>query len=79
MIKAIDADHETPLPECEAGKDAFKKFDATVNALLSVPRAEMQRRMEAYKEESAKNPNRRGPKPKVKRRGSSASRAAKRT
>jgi len=46
--------------------------------LLSVSHEELKRRMETYREQAAKNPNKRGPKPKVKRRVS-ASRAAKRT
>ena len=34
--------------------------------LLAVPRAELQRRLDAYREQAAQNPNKRGPKPKVK-------------
>jgi hypothetical protein len=46
-----------PNPEMQA-------FNATLDHLLSVSPEEMKRRMEAYREESLKNPNRRGPKPR---------------
>ena len=46
-------------PELEA-------FTRTMDKLLSVPHDELKRRMDAYKVEAAKNPNRRGPKPKAK-------------
>jgi hypothetical protein len=36
-----------------------------MDRLLSVPRAELQKRLDAYKEKAAQNPNRRGPKPKT--------------
>lgn len=58
----------TPLPECNEGPEAFRRFDATIGKLLSVPRAVLAEREKAYKEQSLANPNRRGPKPKVKRR-----------
>jgi hypothetical protein len=48
-----------PNPEYEA-------FTRTLDKLLSVPHDELKKRMEAYQREAAKNPNRRGPKPKVK-------------
>lgn len=44
--------------------DQFERFDAAVRKILSVPRAEILRREEEYKKQSAKNPHRRGPKPK---------------
>jgi hypothetical protein len=46
----------------------FDAFNRTMDQLLSVPREEMKRRLDAYKAESEKNPNRRGPKPKIKNR-----------
>jgi len=54
----------------------FDAFDETMSKVLSVNHEELKRRMEAYREQAAKNPHKRGPKPKVKR---GASRAAKRT
>jgi hypothetical protein len=46
----------------------MRAFNATLDHLLTVSPEEMKRRMEAYREESLKNPNRRGPKPKAGRR-----------
>jgi hypothetical protein len=45
-----------------------KEYDAFVkltDKLLSVPRPELQKRLDAYKAEAAQNPVRRGPKPKT--------------
>ena len=42
----------------------FEAFDKAIGQLLSVPRDEMKRRIEAHREASQKNPNKRGPKPK---------------
>lgn len=42
------------------------RFDALVRKVLSVPHDEIVRREAEYKRQSALNPNRRGPKPKVK-------------
>ncbi len=51
-----------------AANPEFDAFDRTMGQLLSVSHDELKRRMEAYKKEAAKNPNRRGPKPKTKKR-----------
>jgi hypothetical protein len=51
-----------------AANPEFDAFDRTMGQLLSVSHDELKRRMDAYKKESAKNPNRRGPKPKSKKR-----------
>jgi len=40
----------------------FDAFNRTMDQLLSVSHDELKRRMNAYKAESEKNPNRRGPK-----------------
>jgi hypothetical protein len=45
----------------------FQAFTSLVDRLLEVPKDEIVRRVEAEKAASAANPNRRGPKPKVKR------------
>ena len=61
----------TPLPECIEGPEAFIRFDATMGKLLSVSHKELMRRETEYRKQSLANPNRRGPKPKVKRRRAS--------
>ena len=50
----------------------FQAFDRRMRQLLAVPRATLERRMAAYREQAAQNPNRRGPKPKVKPPASSS-------
>jgi hypothetical protein len=54
------------LPECIEGIEASKRFDEGVRQILSVPHSTLVRRERAYKKKSLANPNRRGPKPKVK-------------
>jgi hypothetical protein len=53
----------------------YQAFTSLVDKLLTVPKAEIDRRILAYKEEADKNPRKRGPKPTVrkKRRVSRAS------
>lgn len=55
-----------PHAEMIEGPEAAKRFDATVRTLLSVPRVELLRREAEYKKQVDANPNRRGPKRKVK-------------
>lgn len=43
----------------------YERFAKLTDRLLAVPRAELQKRLDAHKEQAAKNPNRRGPKRKV--------------
>lgn len=40
-------------------------FTSLVDRRLTVPKAELDRREAAYKKKAAKNPNKRGPKPKA--------------
>jgi hypothetical protein len=47
------------------GTEAFTRFDNAVKSILSVPRAELLRREQAYKAKAALNPRKRGPKPKL--------------
>jgi hypothetical protein len=54
------------LPVCIEGQEASVRFDAAIRTLLSVSHAEIQRREAEYRKQSLANPNRRGPKPKVK-------------
>jgi len=44
----------------------YDAFTRTIDKLLSVSHDELKRRMEAYKKQAAKNPRKRGPKPKSK-------------
>jgi hypothetical protein len=43
----------------------FQAFDLAMVKILSVPHDEVQRRIKAHKALSAKNPHKRGPKPKA--------------
>jgi hypothetical protein len=52
------------LPECHEGTDAFERFDATMSALLAVPKSLILRRQRAYRKKVDANPNRPGPKRK---------------
>ena len=51
-------------PEMIEGPEAFQRFRDGMKAVLAVPRSTIQRRIEEHREQAAKNPNRRGPKPK---------------
>ena len=53
-------------PEHIEAPEAAARFDSLVRHVLSVPHAEIMRRETEYKRQSAQNPHRRGPKPKVK-------------
>ena len=54
------------LPECNEGPEAYLRFDSGVRQILSVPRSTIERRERAYRKKVDANPNRRGPKRKVK-------------
>jgi len=45
-------------------RSEFDAFTQTVERILSVPKSEILRREAEYQKQAAKNPNRRGPKPK---------------
>jgi len=53
-------------PEYIEGPEAWTRFDALVGKVMSAPRAEVQRRIEAERTAALLNPNRRGPKAKRK-------------
>ncbi len=55
----------TRKPEMIEGVEAFQRFRDMTKAVLAVPHSEIKRRIEAHREEAAKNPNRRGPKRKT--------------
>ena len=42
----------------------YDRFKNLTDRLLSVSRAEVQKRIERHREQAAQNPNKRGPKPK---------------
>jgi len=50
------------------GTEAFTRFRTAMQKIVTVPRAEIQRRIEAERKASAANPNRRGPKSTKKTR-----------
>jgi hypothetical protein len=62
----MKTDPATPLPECIEGPEAFRRFDEGVRQILSVPHSLLVRRERAYRKRVEANPNRRGPKRKVK-------------
>jgi hypothetical protein len=55
---------EELLPDCHEGDEAFQRFDATISALLAVPKSLVVKRQKAYRKKVDANPNRRGPKRK---------------
>jgi hypothetical protein len=55
-----------PKAEMVEGTEAWKRFNGAMQKVIAVPHAEIQRRIAQERAESAKNPNRRGPKRKVK-------------
>jgi hypothetical protein len=56
-----------PKLEYIEGPEAFRRFDGAMKALIAVPHAVIQKRIEEHRERAARNPNRPGPKPKRKR------------
>lgn len=56
----------TKLPDCEEGSEAFQRFDIAMLQLLSIPHSTIVRRERAYRKKVEANPNRSGPKRKVK-------------
>jgi hypothetical protein len=55
-----------PLSGHIEGPEAFQRFDSTMGVLLGVPHSTLVRRERAYRKRVEANPNRRGPKRKVK-------------
>lgn len=46
------------------GPEAFKRFQDAMKKIIAVPHAVIQQRIEEHREQSAKNPRKRGPKSK---------------
>ena len=57
---------DSPLPDCTEGSSAAANFDKEVRFLLSVPHSMLAKRQKQYRAKVDSNPNRRGPKRKVK-------------
>jgi hypothetical protein len=55
-----------PSTEMIEGPEAWARFQGAMKKVLAVPHAEIQRRIEARRRAAAQNPNRPGPKQKVK-------------
>jgi hypothetical protein len=53
------------LPECHEGPEAYESFEATMSAILAVPKSLILRRQRAWRKKVDANPNRRGPKRKA--------------
>jgi hypothetical protein len=53
-------------PECIEGPEAFQRFDEGMRQVLSVPHSTLMRREREYRKQVDANPNRRGPKRKIK-------------
>lgn len=56
-----------PPPEMIEGSETWDRFQNAMKRGIAVPHAEIQKRIETHRQEAARNPNRRGPKPKAKR------------
>jgi hypothetical protein len=50
-------------------RDAWTRFTAAMHKIMSVSKEELNRREAVYKEQTALNPHKRGPKPKRKPAG----------
>jgi hypothetical protein len=55
-----------PHPEMIKGPEAFERFENAMRAVVKVPREVVQQKIEEHRKAVDANPNRRGPKRKVK-------------
>jgi hypothetical protein len=53
-------------PEYVDGPEAWTRFEGLMRKVIAVPREEIQRREAEYRKQVDANPNRRGPKRKIK-------------
>lgn len=58
-----------PPAEMIEGPEAFERFEKAMRAVVRVPRAVIQKRLEEHKKAVDANPNRRGPKRKAAPKG----------
>jgi hypothetical protein len=56
----------TQKPEYIEGPEAWNRFQGAMKKVLAVPHAEIQRRIAEQRAQADKNPNKRGPKRKVR-------------
>ena len=52
-------------PEMIEGPEAYTRFENAMRAVLAVPHAVVQRKIEEHRERAARNPKKRGPKRKA--------------
>ena len=57
---------KTGTPDMIEGPEAFRRFEDAMRAVVKVPRATIQKKFEEHRKAVDANPNRRGPKRKVK-------------
>lgn len=55
-------------PEYIEGPEAAERFQKAMKGIIAVPHNVIQERIEKHREEAAKNPHKRGPKPKTRKR-----------
>jgi hypothetical protein len=53
-------------PEMIEGTEAWTRFQTAMKKVLTVPHSEIQKRIQEHRKQAALNPNRRGPKRKIK-------------
>jgi hypothetical protein len=54
------------MPEYIEGPEAWQRFNAAMKHVVSVPHAKVQEQIKEHRRQAALNPNRRGPRRKVK-------------
>ena len=62
MMKSVKS-----KPEYIEGTEAAERFQKAMRGILAVPHSVIQERIAAHREEAAKNPHKRGPKPKARK------------
>jgi hypothetical protein len=53
-------------PEYEEGPQAWARFQKAMAAIVMVPHAVIQKRIEEHRRQATRNPHKRGPKPKIR-------------
>jgi hypothetical protein len=59
------------------GPEAYTRFETAMKKVLSVPHSVIQKRIEKHRKEAALNPNKRGPKQKLRQSNNRADQHAK--